>query len=116
MAAKSTLGDVALAVANVARVAEHLAQRRRDLGRVQQAARDLVEQRREQVVVLPVDEHDVDRLVPQRLRALEAAEPATDDHDTRDGRGTEATIGTVECGFRNGLTDTYRAGAAPIGD
>ena len=32
---------------------------------LEQAARDLVQQRREQVVVAPVDEHDVDRLVAQ---------------------------------------------------
>ena len=73
--------DLALAVANVRRAAEHLAQRRRDLRRGQQAARDLVQQRREQVVVLPVDEHDVDGLAAQRLRALQAAEAGADDHD-----------------------------------
>ena len=43
--------DLALAVPHVRRAAEHLAQRRGDLGRAQQAARDLVQQRREQVVV-----------------------------------------------------------------
>ena len=52
----------ALAVADVRRAAQHLAQRGRDLRRVQQATGDLVEQRREQVVVLPVDEQHVDRL------------------------------------------------------
>ena len=80
--------DLALAVADVRRAAEHLAQRRGDLRRVQQAARDLVEQRREQVVVLPVDERDVDGLAPQRLRALQPAEAGADDHDT--GMGTHA--------------------------
>ena len=72
---------VALPVPDVGRVAEHLAHRRRDLRRVQQAARDLVQQRREQVVVLPVDERDVDRLARELLRALQAAEPGTDDDD-----------------------------------
>ena len=63
------------------RTAEHLAQRRGDVGRAQQAARDLVQQRREQVVVVPVDEHDVDRLVAQLPGALEPAEAGADDHD-----------------------------------
>ena len=45
--------------------AEHLAQRRGDLRRVQQAARNLVQQRREQVVVVPVDDGDVDRSGPR---------------------------------------------------
>ncbi len=47
---------VALAVPDVGRVAEHLAHGCGDLGRVQQAARDLVQERREEVVVLPVDD------------------------------------------------------------
>ena len=74
-------GDLALAIAHVRHTTEHLPQRRRDLRRVQQAARDLVEQRREQVVVAGVDEQDVDGLVPQGFRALQSTEATTDDDD-----------------------------------
>jgi len=38
----------------------------------------LVQQRREQVVVLPVDDRDVDRLAGQLPRALQPPEPGTD--------------------------------------
>ena len=68
-------------VAHVRRAAEHLAQRRAMSRRVQQAARDLVQQRREQVVVLPVDEHDVDGLVAELAGALQPAEAGADDDD-----------------------------------
>jgi hypothetical protein len=43
----------------------------------------LIEERREEVVVLPVDEHHIYRLAPERLRALEPAEAGPDDDDTR---------------------------------
>ncbi len=58
--------------------------------RVQQAARDLVEQRREEVGVAPVDQQHVDGLAPQDLGALEATEAGADDDDAsmRTHRGT----------------------------
>ena len=76
--------DVALPVVHVLGVAEDLAYRRGDLRRVQQAARDLVQQRREEVVVLPVDDRDVDGLTGQLPRALQPAEPGADDDHTRE--------------------------------
>ena len=44
--------------------------------------RDLVQQRREQVVVAPVDQHHVDGLVAELAGALEPAEAGADDDDT----------------------------------
>ena len=75
--------DVAQPVPHVRRAPEHLADRRGDLGRVQETARHLVQQRCEEVVVLPVDERHVERRPPQRLRALEPAEAGADDDDPR---------------------------------
>ena len=75
--------DLAQPDPHVRRPPEDLPERRGDVARAQQAARDLVQERREQVVVLPVHEHDVDRLAGQLPGALEPAEPGPDDHDPR---------------------------------
>ena len=61
--------------------AQHAAQRRGDLALGEDAGRDLVEQRLEQVVVGAVDEGDLDRRASERLRRVEAAEASTDDED-----------------------------------
>ena len=65
----------------VALVAKDVAERRCDVPLRQDARRDLVEQRLEEVVRLPVDHRHVDRRPAQRLRGGEAAEAAADDHD-----------------------------------
>ena len=66
----------------VALLAQHGAQRLRDLARRQRAGRDLVEHRLEQVEVAPVDERDRDlRVVAEAPRRVQPAEPAADDHD-----------------------------------
>jgi hypothetical protein len=62
---------------------EHLADRGGDLGRRQRGRGHLVEQGLEDVVVLAVEEQDVQVRPGQRLRGLEAAEAAADEHDTR---------------------------------
>ena len=61
-------------------VAQHVAQRRRDVSLGEDPRRELVEQRLEQVVVGPVDERDVDVGPPQPLGGGESAEAAADDH------------------------------------
>ena len=62
-------------------VAEHVADRRRDVPLGENPGRDLIEQRLKQVVVRPVDDGDIDRAAPQRFRRKESAESAADDHD-----------------------------------
>ena len=46
-------------------------------------SRDLVEQRLETMMVLPVDHGDLDRRAVQRFRGFDAAETRTDDDDLR---------------------------------
>ncbi len=77
--------------AHIALLAEHRAQRRRDLPRRQHAGRDLVEQRLEQMLVVLVDQRDLDRLVLERLDGADAAEAAADDDDAV----TVAEVGVV---------------------
>ena len=79
--------------AHIALLAEHRAQRRRDLPRRQDAGRDLVEQRLEQMLVVLVDQRDLDRLVLERLDGADAAEAAADDDDAV----TVAEVGVVRC-------------------
>src|SRR5581483_1227151 len=62
-------------------VAEDVTERRRDVSLREDAGRDLVEQRLEEVVRLPVDHGHVDRRAAQRLCRGETAEAAADDHD-----------------------------------
>jgi hypothetical protein len=54
-------------------------QRVGDVARIQQPGRHLVEQRREEVVVVLVDQDNVDRLAVELAGAGEAAEPGADD-------------------------------------
>jgi hypothetical protein len=63
-------------------LAQHLADRRRDLALGQDPGRDLIEQRLEQVVRGAVDQRDLDRRVPQRPGREQPAEPRPDDHHT----------------------------------
>ena len=51
-----------------------------DLARSEAGNRDLVQERLEQVVVEPIDEEDVDVDAVERLRGLEPAEAASDNH------------------------------------
>ena len=67
----------------VAQRADELADRSSDLTRVEQRRRDLVEQRREEVVVVPVDEQHLHRGVLQRPRARQTAKAGARDHDSR---------------------------------
>jgi hypothetical protein len=53
-----------------------------DIGGGKRCGRDLVQQRLEYVVVSTVDQHDVTRRAGQATGRLEAAEPASDDHDS----------------------------------
>ena len=71
--------DLAEHDAGVPLVAQHVAQRRRDVSLGEDPRRDLVEQRLEQVVVGPVDERDVDVGPPQPPGGGEPAEAAADD-------------------------------------
>ena len=73
--------DLALAEPEVRSAAEHFSERRRDLRWIQQAARDLIEEWREEVVIALVDEQHVDGLTAQGLGALQAAEAAADHND-----------------------------------
>jgi hypothetical protein len=65
---------------------EKAAQRRRNLPGGQDARRDLVQQRLEEMVVRPIHQRDLDVLAAQRLRDAHAAETATDDHHARHHR------------------------------
>jgi hypothetical protein len=67
--------------ADVLPALEHLAKRRRDLGRRERARRDLIGERLEEVEGLPVDERHVDRGAPELADRLEPAEAAADDDD-----------------------------------
>jgi hypothetical protein len=64
-------------------VAQHAADRRGDVARGERRGRDLVQQRLEEVVVVPVDQGDVDRRAIERARRAQAPEPAADDDDAR---------------------------------
>ena len=62
---------------------EEVTERVADSSRLEQAGGELVEQRLEGVVVVPVDEHDVGICVLQLLRRSDSPEPATEDQDPR---------------------------------
>ena len=61
--------------------AQYAADRRGDVGRRQARGRHLIEQRLEQMVVVPIDHHDVDRRLGERLRGREPAKSCADDDD-----------------------------------
>ena len=54
-----------------------------DRGLLEQARRDLVQERLEGVVVVLVDEHDVDVALLQLLRRADPGEAAAEDEDAR---------------------------------
>ena len=75
--------------------AEDLAGRRGDLALGEDAGRDLVEQRLEQVVGGLGDHGDVDVAAPQRLGAEEPAEAGADDDDPVGGAHGRVNVGRV---------------------
>jgi len=75
--------DRRLEEVRVAQRADQLAHGTRDLTGVEQRRSHLVEQRREHVVVVAVDQQDVDWGSLQCPRAREAAEARARDHDSR---------------------------------
>ena len=64
-------------------VVDEVAERVPDGALVEQAGRELVEERLERVVVVPVDEHDVGGGVLQLLRSADPGESAAEDDDAR---------------------------------
>ena len=66
---------------------EQVAERVSDGRRLEQAGGELVQQRLEGVVVVPVDEHDVGVRVLQLLRGADPGEPAAEDQDARPSGG-----------------------------
>ena len=75
-------GDRADHHRGVALPVEDPSRRVRDVVSIESRRGDLIEQRLERVVVSLVDEHDLHREAPQRLRRREAAESRPDDHDS----------------------------------
>ncbi len=75
----------------VALPAQDGADRPCDVGRRQAGRRDLIEQRLEQVIVVPVDDRDVGVDARERLRGEQAAESCADDDDAR-ARHSRSTI------------------------
>ena len=73
--------DTRLVDGRVAVALEQVAQRVSDRGRVEQAGGELVEQRLEGVVVVPVDEHDLGVRVLQLLRGADPGKPSSEDQD-----------------------------------
>ena len=63
--------------------AQERAKRIADVGGLELGRGRLIEQRLKDVVVLPVDERDLNRRVPQRAHGREPAEATAEDHDTR---------------------------------
>src|SRR5260370_1123378 len=76
-------GEVGEQEVRVAQGPNQLPHRARGLTRVEHRRRDLVEQRREEVVVVAVDEEHVDRRPLQGSCAGQAAEAGARDHDSR---------------------------------
>ena len=76
-------GHPGLVDRHVAVALEQVAQRVPDGGRLEQAACELVEERLEGVVVVPVDEHDVGVGALQLLSRADPGEPTAEDEDTR---------------------------------
>ena len=74
------LGNLGQHELKIAELAEQAAQRISDLALGQDAGGALVEQRREQVVLRPVEQGHLDRSLPQRPGGEQAGEPAADDY------------------------------------
>ena len=66
---------------DVVLVVHEVADRMPDAALVQQPSRELVQQRLEGVVVVPVDEDDVDIRVLQSVRSADACEASSEDED-----------------------------------
>ena len=66
--------------------AQNRADRPGDIGRRQGRGRDLIQQRLEAMMVLPVDQHDVHRRPGQSARRFQPAEAAADNHHARPDR------------------------------
>ena len=89
--------------AHVLRPAQDVPQRRRDLTGREDAGRDLVQQRLEQVVVAPVDQRDVDRQLSEEPARRQATEAAADDDDAMPGvarRARREPADRVRCARR----------------
>ncbi len=71
---------------------EHTSDRCSDVGCGQPGHRDLVQEGLKQVVVLPVDQHDV-RVAPETLAELQAPETTADDRDHGPSIGRRWTAG-----------------------
>ena len=67
---------------DVLRARQNAADRRGDIGRRKAGGRHLVEQRLEQVIIVPVDHRDVEGAAGERFRGGQPAKPGTDDDDT----------------------------------
>ena len=74
-------GDARLVDGRVVLALEQVAERVSDRGRLEQAGGELVEQRLEGVVVVPVDEHDLGVRVLQLLRGADPGEASAEDQD-----------------------------------
>ena len=97
--------------ADVVLLVEEIADRMPDGRLLEQAGRDLVEQRLEGVVVVPVHEHDVDVALLQLLRGADPAEPCAQDHDPV---AAAARVGSSGHGHQ--ATDERLAPRSPEGD
>ena len=91
---------------------QHRADRPRDLFRLEPGGSDLIQEGLEQVVVVPVHEHDVHRCFAQRARRAQSTEPRTDDDDlrTRGGRARRHTDVLAGVGLRPGGRADVRHG------
>ncbi len=92
---------------------EQVTERVADPARLEQAGGELVEQRLEGVVVVPVDEHDVGICVLQLLRRSDSPEPATEDQDQR-ASGTGAHDGVIPHTVVNDCPGSRRITDSPV--
>jgi hypothetical protein len=83
-------GNIGVEEVDVAGCPEGSAKRIRDVRRGQQRACHLVEQRRDLVVVAPVDQQDIDRPAGEPARACQPADATAD--DDHPGPGHAATL------------------------
>ena len=74
-------GHRRLAEADVGRLPERASQRECDIRWIQQRRGHLIKQRREKVIVVPVEQRDAGIGAVECARTREAAEAAPDDHD-----------------------------------
>jgi len=79
----------------VAVTAQDAAHRMGDLGRIEQPGGNLVQQRLEEVVVVPVDDQHVSVRRAQRARRTESAEAGADDDHARPRQSGTSVIGST---------------------